>query len=109
MAAPPSGGKKWMLKPRERLPEGPPQAFFMKRSISPPITLAAVLLFFYAPIAVLAVNSFNASRFGGEWKGFTWSWYEKLWEAEDIWSALWISLEIAVLASLAAMVLGTLA
>ena len=30
-----------------------------------------VLLFFYAPIAVLVANSFNESRFGGEWEGFT--------------------------------------
>ena len=81
----------------------------MKRSVTPGIILTLVLAFFYAPIVVLVVNSFNASRFGGEWKGFTWSWYEKLWEAEDVWSALWTSLQIAVLVSLAAMVLGTLA
>lgn len=81
----------------------------MKRSAAPGIVLTMVLLFFYVPIVVLVVNSFNASRFGGEWKGFTWSWYEKLWEAEDVWDALWTSLKIAVLASLASMGLGTLA
>lgn len=81
----------------------------MKRSIAPGCILALVLAFFYAPIVVLVVNSFNASRFGGEWKGFTWSWYEKLWDAKDIWSALWTSLQIATLAALASMVLGTLA
>src|SRR6187431_3215537 len=81
----------------------------MKRSITPGIVLAIVLVFFYAPIVVLVVNSFNASRFGGEWKGFTWSWYEKLWEADEVWSALWTSLRIAVLASLGSMILGTLA
>ena len=81
----------------------------MKRSFTPGVILGAVLVFFYAPIVVLVVNSFNASRFGGEWKGFTWSWYEKLWAADDVWSALWTSLQIAVLASLAAMMLGTLA
>src|SRR6187401_2221733 len=81
----------------------------MKRSITPGIVLALVLACFYAPIVVLVVNSFNASRFGGEWKGFTWSWYEKLWEAEAVWTALWTSLGIAVLASVASIVLGTLA
>jgi spermidine/putrescine transport system permease protein len=81
----------------------------MKRSLTPAFILALVLAFFYAPIVVLVVNSFNASRFGGEWKGFTWSWYEKLWDTDDIWSALWTSLQIAGLASLATMVLGTLA
>lgn len=81
----------------------------MKRSLTPSIILAFVLVFFYAPIVVLVVNSFNASRFGGEWKGFTWSWYAKLWAADDVWAALWTSLQIAVLASLASMLLGTLA
>ncbi|OAI58124.1 spermidine/putrescine ABC transporter permease [Verrucomicrobiaceae bacterium SCGC AG-212-N21] len=81
----------------------------MKRSLTPGIILTLVLAFFYAPIIVLVVNSFNASRFGGEWKGFTWSWYEKLREADDVWSALGTSLKIAVLTSLATMVLGTLA
>ncbi len=81
----------------------------MKRSITPAIVLGLVLVFFNAPIVVLVVNSFNASRFGGEWRGFTWSWYEKLWEADEVWSALWTSLRIAVLASLGSMILGTLA
>lgn len=81
----------------------------MKRSLVPRLTLAAVLLFFYAPIAVLVINSFNASRFGGNWEGLTLKWYEKLWDNDEIWSAVRVSLGIAVLASLAAMILGTLA
>lgn len=81
----------------------------MKRSRFPSFVVAAVLLFFYAPIAVLVINSINASRFGGNWEGFTLKWYEKLWNNDDIWSALWTSLGIATLASLSAMVLGTLA
>jgi spermidine/putrescine transport system permease protein len=58
---------------------------------------------------VLVLNSFNASRFGGNWEGFTLKWYEKLWGNDDIWSALRISLGIATLASATAMILGTLA
>lgn len=81
----------------------------MKRSRFPAGVTAAVLIFFYAPIAVLVLNSFNASRFGGNWEGFTVAWYEKLWQSDDIWSALWTSLAIAALASGAAMLLGTLA
>ena len=59
--------------------------------------------------SVRPVNSFNASRFGGRWEGFTFSWYAKLWAAEDVWEALGTSLKIAVLASFSAMLLGTLA
>ena len=81
----------------------------MKRSYWPSIITACVLVFFYAPIVVLVLNSFNASRFGGRWEGFTFSWYAKLWAAEDVWEALGTSLKIAVLASFSAMLLGTLA
>jgi spermidine/putrescine transport system permease protein len=68
-----------------------------------------VLLFLYAPIAVLVVNSFNSSRYGGQWEGFSWVWYEKLWQSRTVWRALALSLQIAFLAALASMVLGTLA
>jgi len=81
----------------------------MKRSWLPAFITLGVILFLFAPLVVLVVNSFNASRFGGEWEGFTWMWYEKLWAAGEVWESLWITLRIAVSASLAAMVLGTLA
>lgn len=81
----------------------------MIRSRLPAVITWAVVLFLFAPLVVLVVNSFNASRFGGSWEGFTWGWYQKLWAAEDVWASLWLTLRIAVSASLAAMVLGTLA
>lgn len=81
----------------------------MKRSRLPAFITLGVILFLFAPLVVLVVNSFNASRFGGEWEGFTWNWYVKLWAAGEVWESLWITLKIALSASLAAMVLGTLA
>jgi spermidine/putrescine transport system permease protein len=81
----------------------------MKRSWLPALLTLGVIVFLFAPLVVLVTNSFNASRFGGEWEGFTWGWYEKLWAADDVWESLWITLKIALLASLASMVLGTLA
>jgi len=81
----------------------------MKRSLLPLLITALVLVFFYAPLVVLVVNSFNESRFGGTWEGFTLKWYEKLWAADEVWAALWVTLKVAVTATLAATVLGTLA
>ncbi|MDZ4404661.1 ABC transporter permease subunit [Prosthecobacter sp.] len=81
----------------------------MRHSRLPALITLVVIVFLFAPLVVLITNSFNASRFGGEWEGFTWNWYEKLWEAEEVWESLWITLKIAVSASLAAMILGTLA
>ena len=81
----------------------------MKRSWLPSIITLVVLVFLFAPLVVLVTNSFNASRFGGEWEGFTWNWYEKLWAADEVWESLAVTLKIAVTASLASMILGTLA
>jgi spermidine/putrescine transport system permease protein len=81
----------------------------MKRGVWPLIFIGLVLVFFYAPIVVLVANSFNVSRFGGEWEGFTLDWYRQLWQSDDLLESLGISLKIATLASLASMVLGTLA
>ena len=68
-----------------------------------------VLLFFYVPIVVLVVNSFNASRFSGAWQGFTLKWYKLLFNDREIWHALGNTMQVAVGATFAAVVLGTLA
>jgi len=81
----------------------------MRRSCVPALLTLGVLIFLFAPLVVLVINSFNASRFGGEWDGFTWAWYEKLWQADEVWESLAVTLKIAVTASLASMLLGTLA
>lgn len=81
----------------------------MKPSRIPLLTTWLVLAFFYLPIGVLILNSFNASRFGTTWQGFTLKWYERLLERQDLWAALGNSLKIAAVASLGAMILGTCA
>lgn len=73
------------------------------------ILMLIVLIFLHAPLVVLMLNSFNDSRFGGEWGGFTWKWYDKLWQADEVWDSVWLTLKIALTSSLAAMILGTLA
>ncbi|MBL9154457.1 MAG: ABC transporter permease [Verrucomicrobiales bacterium] len=77
-----------------------------------PIGLTVVaLLFLYFPILILVLNSFNASRYGASWEGWTTHWYEVLFSSasRDIWAAVWRSLKVAAGASLVSMVLGTLA
>lgn len=68
-----------------------------------------VLLYLYIPIALLVVNSFNQSRYGVEWQGFTWEWYGKLFENTGLLEAARHSLIIAVLSATLATVIGTLA
>ncbi len=81
----------------------------MKRSRIPLLTTIAVLVFFYLPIFVLIVHSFNASRFSGTWGGFSLRWYQRLMTEREIWQALKNTLIVAVSVTMVSMVLGTLA
>jgi spermidine/putrescine transport system permease protein len=63
----------------------------------------------YLPVAVLVITSFNASRFGGGWGGFTWGWYARLFHEASIWHALINSLIVATYSSLVSTTLGLLA
>ena len=68
-----------------------------------------ILLFFYLPIILLVINSFNASRTSGSWDGFTFKWYVQLFKHREIWYALRSTLIVAVIATAASTILGTLA
>lgn len=74
------------------------------------LSLNAFLLyiFLYAPIIVLVVLSFNASRFVTNWTGFTFEWYTKLFQNEAIGLALRNSLIVAISSTLISTVFGTL-
>ncbi|NMA19237.1 MAG: ABC transporter permease, partial [Lentisphaerae bacterium] len=56
-----------------------------KKSKIPGILTWLVLLFFYLPILLLVINSFNDSRTGVTWGGFTLKWYSQLFAAREIW------------------------
>ena len=70
---------------------------------------AAVYLFLYVPLVVVVAYSFNQSRLGAEWTGFTLHWYEVLFADAEMMRAAWNSLVIGLVASMSATVLGTLA
>jgi len=71
--------------------------------------LSLVLLFLYAPIAVLIVYSFNSSKSRGKWGGFTFDWYAELFSDRQIMQALWNTVIIAAASAVIATVLGTAA
>ena len=71
--------------------------------------LALILLFLYAPIAVLMVFSFNDSKTMGQWKGFSLRWYEALLSDATLMSALWVTLSVAIISAVIATVFGTFA
>lgn len=81
------------------------------RSISPALggVLALGLAFLYLPIAVLIAYSFNASSLVTVWGGFSVQWYGRLLHNAQVLRAVLLSLEVALTAASAALVLGTLA
>jgi spermidine/putrescine transport system permease protein len=79
----------------------------VKRSRFPFIVTGLVLVFFYLPILFLVVDSFNASRFGGAWRGFSFKWYERLFHEPAIWEAAKNTLFIALVVTFLSLVLGT--
>lgn len=71
--------------------------------------MVAGLAFLYAPILVLIGYSFNASPLVTVWGGFSTQWYGALLADAPLLASAWVSLKVAILTSLIAMVLGTLA
>jgi len=71
--------------------------------------IGLILLFLYAPIFVLMVFSFNASKSRSNWTGFTLDWYVQLFNDTQIMNALTNTVIIALLSALIATVIGTAA
>ena len=61
------------------------------------------------PLLILAMYSFNESRINAVWTGFTFNWYEGLFQNRRVLEALTNSLFIAVISTIASTTLGTIA
>jgi spermidine/putrescine transport system permease protein len=68
---------------------------------------ALVFLFFYLPIAILIMFSFNESKLNIVWTGFTLDWYAALWRDSVLVRATKNSLIVATATTIASVVLGT--
>lgn len=73
------------------------------------IYMGIVLLFLYAPIAVLIFYSFNESKTMAKWGGFSLKWYKALFADPMIMRALWVTVSMALLSALFATIIGTFA
>lgn len=81
----------------------------MVKKIFGNIYLALLFVFLYAPIVILMVLSFNASKSRAKWGGFTLDWYTELFQNEEIIQALYNTLIIAFVSAFVAVIIGTLA
>ena len=65
--------------------------------------------FMLAPIVVLMVFAFNAGKSTVVWTGFSFEWFEKVWNNRHIARALNVSLIVAVASAAISTAIGTLA
>lgn len=65
--------------------------------------------FLYLPMVILVVYSFNASKLVTVWAGFSTRWYGELLQNEAFLDAAWVTLQVAVVSSTIATILGTMA
>ena len=78
--------------------------------VSVSIITAVVLVVIYVPLLLVLLNSFNTDRtFGWPPPGYTTKWWELAWHSQGARDALWTSVQVAVVATVVALVLGTLA
>ncbi|MBO5505724.1 MAG: extracellular solute-binding protein [Clostridia bacterium] len=70
--------------------------------------IALCFAFFYLPIIVTIIFSFNESKSLTHFTGFSLRWYGELIKNQDVMSAVYVSLSIAIIATAISTVLGTL-
>ncbi|MDD3403306.1 MAG: ABC transporter permease [Hespellia sp.] len=67
-----------------------------------------IFIFLYAPILVMIVLSFNASRSRVIWGGFTLDWYTQLFASNEVMEALTTTIILAVASATIATLIGTI-
>jgi len=85
------------------------------RTARPPLALsiAAIggLLFLHLPLLLIFVYAFTTEEksYAFPPPGYTLKWFSVVWERQDIWDAIGLSLKVAAIATAIALVLGTCA
>jgi putrescine transport system permease protein len=69
--------------------------------------LGLVFLFLYVPTTIVVFYSFNESSLVTVWSGFSFKWYAALTADDDLMSAAWASLQIALATAFSSVIIGT--
>jgi putative spermidine/putrescine transport system permease protein len=74
------------------------------------LTALSVLLFLHVPLGIIVLYAFTTEEaaFTFPPPGLTLQWFPAAWARTDLWSALWLSVQVAAVAMAAALVLGLL-
>ena len=79
-----------------------------RKKIFSKLYIVLCLAFFYLPILVTMIFSFNSSKSLTKFTGFSLRWYGELISNAEISKAVYVSVSIAILATVISTVLGTL-
>ena len=81
-----------------------------RASLGLKIAAGAGLLFMHLPLLLIFVYAFTTEEKSYQWPppGFTLKWFAVTWNRADVWEALSLSLRVAAISTLVALVLGTL-
>ena len=79
------------------------------RTLPMRLWLFGVFFFLYAPLIALMAFSFNDSKRNIVWRGFTFEYYKKLFNNDDLMLAFGNSITIALITTVISVILGALA
>lgn len=79
-----------------------------KNSIFSRFYVLLCLVFFYLPILVTMIFSFNSSKSLTRFTGFSMRWYNELIHNTEVSKAVYVSLTVAILATVISTVIGTI-
>lgn len=80
----------------------------MVKKIFGQIYIWLILILMYLPVLVLIAFSFTEAVNVGEWTGFTWNLYPRLFNSPEIMTALGNTILIAVISALGSTIIGTM-
>ncbi len=74
----------------------------------PILIIGLTLIFFYLPILILMIFSFNDSRSLTSWSGFSLQWYRQLFESREVVNAVMTTVTIAIISTIISTFVGTI-
>ena len=79
-----------------------------EKKLSKVIIISLCIVFLYFPIFIMAVFSFNSAKSLSHFGGFSGRWYVQLFNNTQLLNAIFVSVSIAVIATICSVVLGTI-
>ncbi len=94
------------LQTRKPQPPEQPRGRWSNRALQ--LNALFTYAFLYLPILVLIVFSFSNSSISGNWGGFTFDWYVRLFQNERLMAAVGNSLKVATASMVISTIIGTM-